>query len=163
MITLPVVAPAGTGVTILVALQLDGVATIPLNVSVLLPWLAPKFEPLMLTVTPIGPGFGAIPVITGDGITVKLAPLLFTPLAFTITFPVAAPEGTLETTFVEIQLMIGATVPLNRTEPLPCDEPKFVPLMVTDAPAAPEVGEMLEMWGADTTVKFTPLLSTALA
>jgi len=119
MITLPVVAPAGTGVTILVALQLDGVATIPLNVSVLLPWLAPKFEPLMLTVTPIGPGFGAIPVITGDGITVKLAPLLFTPLANTTTFPVVAPLGTVTAMLVAVQVVTLAAVPLNFTVPLP--------------------------------------------
>jgi hypothetical protein len=35
-ITLPVVAPAGTGATMLVALQLVGVAAAPLKVTVLL-------------------------------------------------------------------------------------------------------------------------------
>ena len=35
--TLPVVAPVGTGATIEVALQLVGVATVPLKVTVLLP------------------------------------------------------------------------------------------------------------------------------
>jgi len=35
--TLPVVAPAGTGATMLVALQLVGVAAVPLNVTVLVP------------------------------------------------------------------------------------------------------------------------------
>lgn len=35
--TLPVVAPAGTGATMLLALQLVGVAVVPLNVSLLLP------------------------------------------------------------------------------------------------------------------------------
>ena len=39
--TLPVVAPAGTGATIDVSLQLVGVAGIPLNFSVLVPWSAP--------------------------------------------------------------------------------------------------------------------------
>ena len=34
--TLPVVAPAGTGTTMLAALQLVGVAAVPLNVTVLL-------------------------------------------------------------------------------------------------------------------------------
>jgi hypothetical protein len=36
-ITLPVVAPFGTGAVMLVALQLVGVAPIPLNVTVLVP------------------------------------------------------------------------------------------------------------------------------
>jgi len=35
--TLPVVAPAGTGATIEVALQLVGVAVVPLNLTVLVP------------------------------------------------------------------------------------------------------------------------------
>jgi hypothetical protein len=35
--TLPVVAPAGTGITMLVPLQLVGVAAIPLNFTVLVP------------------------------------------------------------------------------------------------------------------------------
>src|SRR5262249_54146473 len=35
--TLPVVAPAGTGTTMLVADQLVGVAVVPLNVTVLVP------------------------------------------------------------------------------------------------------------------------------
>jgi hypothetical protein len=36
-ITFPVVAPAGTGATMLVALQLAGAALVPLKVTVLLP------------------------------------------------------------------------------------------------------------------------------
>jgi hypothetical protein len=35
--TLPVVAPLGTRTTMLVALQLDGVAVVPLNLTVLVP------------------------------------------------------------------------------------------------------------------------------
>ena len=35
--TLPVVAPVGTGTAIVVALQLVGVAVVPLNVTVLVP------------------------------------------------------------------------------------------------------------------------------
>jgi hypothetical protein len=37
---------------------------------------------------------------------------------------------------------------LNDTVLVPCDEPKPVPLMVTDVPTAPEVGEMLVIFGA---------------
>jgi hypothetical protein len=44
--TYPFVAPAGTGTTMLVALQLAGVAAIVLNVTVLVvPCVVPKFAP----------------------------------------------------------------------------------------------------------------------
>ena len=42
-------------------------------------------------------------------------------------------------------------------------EPKLLPLIVTDAPTAPEVGERLLMLGAGTTANETPLLLTPLA
>src|ERR1700686_2680642 len=44
--TLPVVAPAGTETEIKPALQLEGVDAVPLNVTVLVPWVAPKFVPV---------------------------------------------------------------------------------------------------------------------
>ncbi len=50
--TLPVVAPVGTGTTMLVALQLVGVVLVPLNLTVLLPWLDPKPEPAIVTDAP---------------------------------------------------------------------------------------------------------------
>lgn len=52
---LPEVAPAGTGTTMLVALQFVGVARVPLNVTVLDPCVAPKLVPLMVTGVPTGP------------------------------------------------------------------------------------------------------------
>src|SRR5258707_10151751 len=45
---------------------------------------------------------------------------------------------------------------------VPCVEPKFVPVIVTDAPTIPEVGDKLVMLGAATTVKLTPLLAAPL-
>ena len=56
--TFPVVAPAGTGATMLVALQLVGAAAIPLNLTVLDPWLAPKLVPAIVTAVPTGPAVG---------------------------------------------------------------------------------------------------------
>ena len=50
----------------------------------------------------------------------KLEPLLFTPLAFTTTFPVVAPVGTVATIDVALQLpIVVAAVPLKLTEPVP--------------------------------------------
>ena len=65
---------------------------------------------------------------------------------------------------VVLQLVIVvAVVPLNFTVLVPCVAPKFVPVMVTDAPTAPVVGERLVMVGVALTVKALPLLSTPLA
>ena len=63
--TLPVVAPVGTGATIEVALQLVGVAAVPLKVTVLVPWVAPKFEPAIVTEVPTGHEVGDRLVMLG--------------------------------------------------------------------------------------------------
>jgi hypothetical protein len=60
--TLPVVAPVGTGVTMLVLLHDVGTAAAPLNVTE--PEL-PKFVPVTVTSIPIPAGFGEIEVMYG--------------------------------------------------------------------------------------------------
>src|SRR5260370_5555141 len=86
--TSPVVAPAGTGATMLVAPQLVGVAATPLNVTVLVPCVAPKFAPLIVTDAPTNPDVGLKLVMLGPGtVTAKLTPLLATPPTVTTTFP----------------------------------------------------------------------------
>jgi len=159
--TLPVVAPVGTVATIDVALQLPiVVAVVPLNFTVLVPWVDPKFNPVIVTDAPTAPEVGDKLVMLGN--TVNAAPLLFTPLANTTTLPVVAPVGTVTLIDVALQLVTVAVVPLNFTVPVPWVEPKFVPVTVTAAPAAPEVGERLVMLGAATTVNDTPLLAVPL-
>src|SRR6266700_1575173 len=56
--TLPVVAPAGTGTVMLVAPQLVGAAVVPLNLTVLVPCVAPKLEPRIVTEAPARPDVG---------------------------------------------------------------------------------------------------------
>ena len=120
--------------------------------------------PVIVTDVPAVPEFGDTLVIVGVGSTVNEAPLLANPLAVTTTLPVVAPVGTVATIDVALQLPIGSTaVPLNATVLAPCVDPKFVPVMVTDAPTGPEVGDRLDMLGAVTTVNATPLLFTPLA
>ena len=68
----PVAAPDGAGATILLSFQLLGVAVTPLKVTVLVPWVAPKLEPLMVTKVPIDPEAGDRAVISGDGGAVTL-------------------------------------------------------------------------------------------
>ena len=63
--TFPVVAPAGTTVVMVVSLQKVGVAAVPLNFTVLVPWVAPKLAPVIVTVEPTAPDDGLIPLIAG--------------------------------------------------------------------------------------------------
>ena len=46
---------------------------------------------------------------------------------------------------VALQLVGVASAPLKLTVPVPCAEPKLVPLMVTEVPTIPEVTERLLM------------------
>src|SRR4029077_5538610 len=160
--TFPVPAPAGTPTTMLVPLQLVGVATVPANVTVLAPCVDPKFAPLIVTDVPTAPDVGFKPVMLGAGVvTVKFTPLLATPPTVTTTFPVPAPAGTPTTMLVPLQLVGVATVPANVTVLAPCVDPKFAPLSVTGVPTAADVGFKPVMLGAGVvTVKFTPLLAT---
>src|SRR5262245_53147137 len=92
-VTLPEVAPLGTVAVILVALQLDAVAVVPLNVTVLLPCVAPKFTPAIVTACPIAPAVGFNDVMAGSVPAVKRTPLLVTPPTVTVTGPVVTPVG----------------------------------------------------------------------
>lgn len=94
----------------------------------------------MLRVDMLGPGV----------VTVKATPLLATPPTVTTTYPGVAPAGTTTPMLVGPQLLAGAaSVPLNVTVlVVPCDAPKFVPVIVTDIPTGPDVGFTFVMLGA---------------
>jgi len=64
-ITLPVVAPFGTRTAIVVPLQLVDVAEVPLSVTVLVPCVAPKFVPAIVTDVPTVPEVGDKLAIVG--------------------------------------------------------------------------------------------------
>jgi hypothetical protein len=117
--TFPVVAATGTGTRMLVALQLVGVASVPLKLSEPLPCVAPKFVPVIVTEVPTIPEVTDRLVMMGAETTVKLTPLLATPLALTSKFPVIAPLGTGTAMLVALQLVGVATVPLKLTDPVP--------------------------------------------
>jgi hypothetical protein len=147
--TLPVVAPLGTEATIAVLPQLVGVAVVPLNLTVLVPWLAPKFAPLIETEVPTGPEAGDRLEILGaeDVVTVKVIPLLAVPPTVTTTIPVVAPLGTEVTIVVALQLDTVAAVPLKVIVLEPWLAPKFAPVMVRGVPTGPELTERLVMLG----------------
>jgi hypothetical protein len=150
--TLPVVAPAGTGTAILVADQLVGVAAVPLNVTVLLPSVAPKFVPVIVTAVPTGPLVGDTLVRLGAIVMVYDSALLARPPTVTTTLPVVAPVGTGTAMVVADQLVGIAAVPLNVTVLLPSVAPKLVPAIVTAVPTGPLVGDRLVSVGAVVTV-----------
>src|SRR5262252_4410121 len=130
--TLPVVAPPGTGTTTLVADQLVGVAVVPLNMTVLEPWVAPKFVPVIVTDVATAPLVGDKLVMLGAAMTEKLTPLLARPPTVTTTLPVVAPDGTGTRMLVADQPVGVAVGPLNLTVLAPCVAPKFAPVIVTD-------------------------------
>jgi hypothetical protein len=156
--TFPVVAPAGTRTMMLVALQLlAAAACVPLNVTVLVPCVAPKFVPVMVIEAPTGPEVGLREVVLGPGfVTVNKTPLLASVPVVTTTFPVVAPFGTGTAMLVALQLVGVPVIPLKVTVLKFCTAPKFVPVMVTEVPTGPDVGFRLVMLGV--TVKFTALL-----
>ena len=60
----------------------------------------------------------------------------------TTTLPAVAFAGTTATIDVTLQLVIElANVPLNLTVLEPCVAPKFVPVIVTEVPTGPDVGD----------------------
>jgi len=133
-----------------VAFQLVGAAAVPLKVTLPVPWVAPKFVPVMVTVVPTGPEAGVKLVMLGGEFTVKLMPLLATPPTVKTTLPVVAPAGTGAMIFVALQLVDVAAVPLKVTELVPCDDPKAVPVIEIDMPTDPEVGFKPVIMGAGT-------------
>jgi len=111
--TLPVVAPVGTLVTMLVSLQLAGVAAIPLKVIELSPFVTPKLTPLIVTEVPTVPDVGF--KLTMKGTTVNGIGLLATPPTVTTRLPETLPAGTGTTMLVALQFVGVPDVPLKLT------------------------------------------------
>ena len=138
--TFPGVALIGTGATMVVGLQLVGVANVPLNVTVLVPWERPKPLPVIVTVEPTGPEVGVKLEIAG--MTVNGNGLLAPPPTVTCTFPLVAPIGAGTVMLVSLQDVGRPAAPLNVTLLVPCEAPNPPPKIVTGVPTAPERGLM---------------------
>jgi hypothetical protein len=84
---------------------------------------------------------GGKTIVNGD-------PLLACPNTVTTMLPVVAPAGTATVMLVVLQaLAAAAAIPLKVTVLDPCAVPKFVPVMVIDAPTAPAFWFRLVMVG----------------
>lgn len=151
----PDVAPTGTVVVMLVAVEEETVATVPLKVTTFSPGVVLKLVPVMVTVVPSAPLSGVKLEMVGDATTTKLVALVrVTPLVVTVIGPDAAPEGTEVVILVAFEDATVALIPLNDTvgEAL-----KFVPVIMTTAPGAPLKGLNSVRVGVSRTVKFDGL------
>jgi hypothetical protein len=113
----PAGTPPGTGTTIVVLLQLVGVAAMPLNVTVLAPWVAPKPNPVMVTDVPTCPVTGESVIF---GTTVNATLLLA--VVMTVTSMKSVPRGaftTLPVILVLLQLVGVIVKPLICTRLVP--------------------------------------------
>ena len=81
----PETEPEGTLETMLVLLQDATGTVVPESATVLVPCVAPKPVPEMVTNVPILPEAGEIPVMFNADVTVKLWPLLAAPPTVTTT------------------------------------------------------------------------------
>src|SRR3954468_22120282 len=138
----PVVALAGTGTLMLFADHVLGVAATRLKVTVLVPTVAPKLLPLIVTVVPTAPLAGVSLVMVGDAaaVTVKATALLAAPPTVTTTGPVVAVAGTGAMMLVAGHALGVAPTPLKVMLLVPTVAPKLLPLIVTVVPTAPLVG-----------------------
>jgi len=151
-VILPVVAPAGTFVTMLVVVgDPFKVAFTPLNLTMILAPMVLKFVPTMVTEVPAGPLAGLKLEIEGND-TEKSEMLVATcPSASTVILPVVAPGGTRTKILFGVGVpLIVATTPLNLTMFPAATVLKFKPRIVTKVPAGPLVGLMIEIEGIGT-------------
>jgi hypothetical protein len=125
------------------------------------PCVDPKFVPVIVTVAPTAPLVGDSDVTVAVGTTVNVTPLLAIPATVTTTLPVVALLGTGTAMLVADQDVGVAGTALNVTRLEPCVDPKFVPVIVTDALTAPLVGDsdVIVAVVGSVTVNVTPLLA----
>lgn len=162
----PEVAAAGTLVAILVVVDVDTEANLPLNET---EGVVLKFVPVIVTNVPTAPVFGLKSVKVGEAKTVKLVALeIVTPLTVIEIFPVVAPAGTLAVMLFVVEAVTVAVVLLNFTTLLAGTVLKFVPEIITVALTAPLDGPNPVMVGDANTVKLvavdnvTPLTATEI-
>src|SRR6266700_2679887 len=112
----------------------------------------------MVTEEPIAPLVGAIEVMLGADVSVKVGPAgLETPPAAVTTTAPFAPAGTTAVTLLVVQLLndVAGTVPNFTALPVPWAL-KFAPAMTTEEPTAPLVGAIEVMLAADVSVNVGP-------
>ena len=109
-------APTGTVVVILVAVDRVTIAIVLLNFIMLLVGVVLKFVPVMVTMASTAPLIGVKLSMVGVGKTVKSDELVpVTPPTVTVIVPDDAPAGTVVVILVEVDAETVAVTPLNFT------------------------------------------------
>jgi len=153
-VSVPVVAPAGTVAWMEVSELTVKVAPTPLKATALAPV---NFVPLIVTLVPTGPLVGAKLAIAGGLSTVNELELVAVPPGVvTLTGPLVAPAGTAVWIALSEVTEKVALTPLNATAVAPV---KLEPLIVTEVPTGPLVGEKLAMAGTVRTVNGLALVA----
>src|SRR5260370_6878226 len=101
----------------------------------LLPWVAPKFSPVIVILAYKAVGLGEMPVICGGA--VKFTPSLGAPPTVTTRGPDVAASGTEVTLDVFVHQVPVALLPLNFTLLSPLRPPQPQPLTITISPVLP--------------------------
>ena len=134
---MPVLAPEGTVAVTLPSFAKAKDAEVPLNRTALTPV---KWFPLIVTDVPITPLEGENPLMAGTvlELTVKFAALVVVPdVVVSWIFPVVAPEGTVRHLSVRLEgERRGGSVEPHTLTPV-----KPLPVMMTEVPGGPVVGE----------------------
>lgn len=113
---------------------------------------------MIVTVAPTAPLPGVNPEIPGEPNTLKFELLVIViPLTVTLIGPVLAPAGTEVVSEVVVDAVTMEVIPLNDTELFAGVILKFVPVIVTIAPAAPVAGLNPINVGVGKTVKLPGL------
>jgi hypothetical protein len=159
---LPVVAPDGTVAVILVDefTAKDDETLLNLTAVVVKPD-PEKFVPLIVTDEPAGPEIGENELMVGLGgvVTLKLLELVAVPPGVvTRILPSVAPDGTVAVILVEEFTVNEAETLLNVTL---LTLTKFDPLIVTEVPTGPELGEkeLIVGAGGEVTSKLVELVA----
>ncbi len=153
-VIVPVVAPVGTVTVIKLTEYPKLLAAVPLNLTAVMP---AKPVPVRVTVPPTTPADGEMEEMIGIVRTVKVPELVPLPVGFvTVIVPVVAPDGTTAAIDVLDKTAKAAGVPLKLTEVTPVNP---VPVSVTVAPTAAEVGVNELIVGMARTVKLKGLVT----
>lgn len=150
-LTVPEVPAATTAVMLVAETKLKEVAAIPPKLTAETPV---KFVPVKVTVAPVAAEVGVNEVITGAGINVKPVRVPVPPGLVTLILPEVPAETTAVMLVAETTVKEVAAVPPKLTAVTPI---KFVPVRVTVAPVAAEVGvnEVIVGAGILTVIPFT--------
>jgi len=140
-LTLPEVPAATTAVMLVAETTLNDVAAVPPKLTAVAPV---KLVPVIVTVAPIAALVGVKEVIVGAGTKVNPTRVAVPPGVVTLTLPEVPAATTAVMLVAETTLNDVAAVPPKLTAVAPV---KLVPVMVTVAPTAPEVGVKLVIVG----------------